>query len=83
VADTNSVILGESVLVSEFDEDNLLVVSLDGDGVAPLWVPATVLADLTLDVVLTEMDDTVRILLANEIFIVEKIGLDRSDSKSS
>jgi len=83
VADTNSVVLGESVVVSEFKDENLLVVSLDGDGIAPLWVSATVLADLTLDVVLAEMDDTVRVLFADDVFIMEKVGLDRSHRKSA
>jgi len=77
------VILGESVLVHDFDDDFTGISVGDGNSFIPGRVLTTLLADLALEDGVTDDESAVRVHLTDDVGVVGKVGFDRSESDSS
>jgi len=74
------VVTGESVLVHDLDDDLALVAKGNGDGVIPVGVLATLLADLALEDAITNDESTVGVHLSEQVGVVGEVGLNGSES---
>ena len=73
----------EGILVLELNVADGLVVSFESDSVVPLRVLATGIADLTLDLSVTNEELAVRVHLAEDVGVVGKLSFNRLDNENA
>ena len=77
------IILGDLVLVHQFDQNLGLIVVRNSDDVVLVRVLATALADFTVDSLFTDDESAVRVHLCEDVGVVGKISFNRSENNRS